>query len=844
MKFVCHACSARYYIDDAKVAGRVLQIRCKRCGATLTVREPTPFAGAPTSPVRATVAARAINAPPAEYQVPGTGPDEGPVEGLPPLAEAEAWHYSLNGETFGPYGEDELIARYEQGGIGDETYVWRPGYAEWLPAVDVPVFEAAVERGRAARHRRGGPRTVQLDAAELASLSHDPNAEPEVLIQRHGTFATEPAQQTVATESGPQGGWAPSTAPDPAAETSPSAAFGTHPVPRVGMHDHGGDPAGAAGPRRGPPPMPARARGQTGAVDAVPDPGHAPVASQATPRSLPAGQGDGATGEAGADPSAGAEHPAETPAALDLAPPNQSASGPELDTTETPAVSTDATMPAGDDAEGEPEPGSAADGAPTDPDATPVPGATPAAIAPADGPDLDTAAQPALDPLASLGAALTESAPDDEHARALHDELRQHHAPSRSAAVASARPKRRPLRPSSAPPAVAPAPEPEPAREATSGPAASAPSVAADAEAVPETTAAPTADAAPALPELEVAPAPELAPERLLPPEANVYTTFGAVAVEASKPVVVVHAPAPARRGGPVPLVVAAIVVVAVVAFLVLRPAPAPPPAPSAAGTPAPAAAAPAAVAAGSGDEGSAAAPAPARRPSAAAMRVALNRATTGIDDARQQGLEAVAAALSEGAVAGAVSAFRYEDSPATVARATPRPAGTASTATGSSSASGGTRSDEAEARPTGRSGDSAPARVAIGTEPRGTQGLFGQLQTGGVAPAPSITPTLEDPGASSGPSAEHFAAGLRSFVETSIQRCHQRQVLEEGSMPSQRVQIELVVAPNGRVSEVSVGRTLQDTTFDRCLQGHRERWSFPPFAGEAVTLQKTYVLQ
>ena len=47
-----------------------------------------------------------------------------------------------------------------------------------------------------------------------------------------------------------------------------------------------------------------------------------------------------------------------------------------------------------------------------------------------------------------------------------------------------------------------------------------------------------------------------------------------------------------------------------------------------------------------------------------------------------------------------------------------------------------------------------------------------------------------------------------------------------------------------GRVSDVTVDRSLRDSAFDRCLQTRRERWSFPPFEGDAVTLDKTYLLQ
>ena len=39
MKFVCEQCSTKYAIDDARVRGKILKIRCKVCQGVITVRE-------------------------------------------------------------------------------------------------------------------------------------------------------------------------------------------------------------------------------------------------------------------------------------------------------------------------------------------------------------------------------------------------------------------------------------------------------------------------------------------------------------------------------------------------------------------------------------------------------------------------------------------------------------------------------------------------------------------------------------------------------------------------------------------------------------------------------------
>ena len=94
------------------------------------------------------------------------------------------------------------------------------------------------------------------------------------------------------------------------------------------------------------------------------------------------------------------------------------------------------------------------------------------------------------------------------------------------------------------------------------------------------------------------------------------------------------------------------------------------------------------------------------------------------------------------------------------------------------------------------------------------------------------------------GPGAEHFAEGMRTFINTSITRCNQRHVAEEGALERPRVEISITVQPSGRVQSLELASGLRETAFGRCLQSHRERWLFPRFDGDPVTLQKTYVVQ
>lgn len=132
MKFVCDACGARYRIEEERVRGKVLKVRCKRCSHIIEVRAP-----------------RAVDSP-------GRGAGVG-VE----------WHVAVNGVTEGPLGEDTLVERFRSGNVGDEAYVWNDGFSDWKPAFEVPAFDAAMRFAKSSGKRDHVPRTQRLSAVDV-----------------------------------------------------------------------------------------------------------------------------------------------------------------------------------------------------------------------------------------------------------------------------------------------------------------------------------------------------------------------------------------------------------------------------------------------------------------------------------------------------------------------------------------------------------------------------------------------------------------------------------------------------------------------------------------------------
>jgi len=131
MKIVCDACQAKYSISDDKVQGKVFKIRCKKCSNIIVVRG---GAGAEQAP-----------APVQEKET--RVYDYGYEGGEQPPADDAVWHVVINSDQVGPMSAGEVQQRFSAGEIDAETYIWREGFADWLPLVQVDVFAALAAGG-------------------------------------------------------------------------------------------------------------------------------------------------------------------------------------------------------------------------------------------------------------------------------------------------------------------------------------------------------------------------------------------------------------------------------------------------------------------------------------------------------------------------------------------------------------------------------------------------------------------------------------------------------------------------------------------------------------------------
>ena len=164
MKFLCGSCRTKYQISDEKVRGKILTIRCKKCGAKIIVRESLVRAaggGTAVAPVAeaspAVVEDRAAAGGGAQPRLGGSTalasayegvmhqPGPGTDDTLTSISSGPAnlelagieWYLAINGVQHGPFAFAEIIRKLRSGEVIGRHYAWHDGMDNWSRVRDV-----------------------------------------------------------------------------------------------------------------------------------------------------------------------------------------------------------------------------------------------------------------------------------------------------------------------------------------------------------------------------------------------------------------------------------------------------------------------------------------------------------------------------------------------------------------------------------------------------------------------------------------------------------------------------------------------------------------------------------
>jgi hypothetical protein len=169
MKFSCEQCQTKYNLPDDRVRGKVLKIRCKKCGCQITVSQGgvRTAKGEGESEDATMVGSRASVGLLSSGGGGGghsggdesEGGDSTMIGGMadffsklggPTQQAPDEWHLSLDGNVVDPMPLAELAQRVlsEQGTPGRDIFVWREGQSDWLPPDSIDEVRAAVDKAR------------------------------------------------------------------------------------------------------------------------------------------------------------------------------------------------------------------------------------------------------------------------------------------------------------------------------------------------------------------------------------------------------------------------------------------------------------------------------------------------------------------------------------------------------------------------------------------------------------------------------------------------------------------------------------------------------------------------
>ncbi|HEX7663712.1 MAG TPA: zinc-ribbon domain-containing protein, partial [Polyangiaceae bacterium] len=192
LKIACQSCQAKYTIADEKVVGKIVKIRCKKCGATIVINGNDPEA---TSP-------------------------------LPAGETGSEWTVNVAEGDQRTMTTEEIVDAYASGVVTDDTFCWKDGMADWLPLREIEELSGLVGGGSGetavAQQPAGG-----ADFAPLSVRGFDDQA--TVPVQRENMGGLFGGGSNGHAESNGNGaslfsGGAPAPAPSAPAQAAPAAA--------------------------------------------------------------------------------------------------------------------------------------------------------------------------------------------------------------------------------------------------------------------------------------------------------------------------------------------------------------------------------------------------------------------------------------------------------------------------------------------------------------------------------------------------------------------------------------------------------------------------------------------
>jgi predicted Zn finger-like uncharacterized protein len=162
MKITCQSCQSKYNVADEKVQGKIVKIRCRKCGATIVVQG---NGGAAAN---------------------GSGAATGAAGGVE--ADGVQWHVNVGDAEPRTMTLADLVEAYNAGTIAQDTFIWTDGMDDWKPLSEVDAVVSALH-GAA-----GGPaKAMAAESAYQGESADDVTQAVQSPLAAMAAAAPEPA---------------------------------------------------------------------------------------------------------------------------------------------------------------------------------------------------------------------------------------------------------------------------------------------------------------------------------------------------------------------------------------------------------------------------------------------------------------------------------------------------------------------------------------------------------------------------------------------------------------------------------------------------------------------------
>lgn len=165
MEIICPSCGIKYRIRDEKIRGKTVKMTCRKCEASVYIRdpalgEPFVFLGRPPEVV---ARKKAVGA-----KVSQRGTKSVKIR----------WYALHEGNRTGPFGREKILEKLKNGEITPKTLMWKPGLPKWKRAERIDDFQPLLQEFQQWIESQEQERTIvskiPLPARETSSVEFPP----------------------------------------------------------------------------------------------------------------------------------------------------------------------------------------------------------------------------------------------------------------------------------------------------------------------------------------------------------------------------------------------------------------------------------------------------------------------------------------------------------------------------------------------------------------------------------------------------------------------------------------------------------------------------------------------